>query len=547
MYSLRVRMLLSAPASARASARMAPGHQDPGCISKTSSAAPLTTWHERFSHYSYAYIKKAANIVRGLDISDTTEPAHPCRACVEGGMKRTSRPANEDKIVTTEPLAKVHVDGMEGFREPSIQGQYRGAYLFVDDTSRAPRVHGYKKKSDALLCFQEYHTHMRSKSRAIAAFVLNMKSDQAKELSRGPVKRWCQQNNIKLEHSSPHEPRENAIAERMVGVVKTQARCLMKQAGFPRNFWFWALCMVCHIMMFMPQGALGDTTPHERMYGEPPSVRHLRVPGCLTYFYNYTSHKKNFHEDRAKRGVLVGYDDLSRSYKIYNLSTKALVRSSECKFDESILPRKDAELRANQVDDDDRVDLQWGQELADGPLLLDDGHIGREDRDVDAPVASPEASNSPSSSPERPAAPAPRLSREAQRLVDQNASFGDDHYAQAGLDAAAFDALSSRALSAEDTNTDASAVMGFAYAVSDFYGFEPADYRQATSCAEQDKWRAAMDAEMAAMDRLNVFEYVRLLFEVCHSAPVVCACGNDGLVHPTNGCVQCFPQCRATC
>ena len=58
------------------------------------------------------------------------------------------------------------------------------------------------------------------------------------------------------------------------------------------------------------------------------------------------------------------------------------------------------------------------------------------------------------------------------------------------------------------TNTDASAVMGFAYAVSDFYGFEPADYRQATSCAEQDKWRAAMDAEMAAMDRLNVFEYV---------------------------------------
>jgi len=104
-----------------------------------------------------------------------------------------------------------------------------------------------------------------------------------------------------------------------------------------------------------------------------------------------------------------------------------------------------------------------------------------------------------------------------------------------------------RALSAEDTNTDASAVMGFAYAVSDFYGFEPADYRQATSCAEQDKWRAAMDAEMAAMDRLNVFEYVRLLFEVCHSAPVVCACGNDGLVHPTNGCVQCFPQCRATC
>jgi hypothetical protein len=39
----------------------------------------------------------------------------------------------------------------------------------------------------------------------------------------------------------------------MVGAVKAQARALMKNAGFPRNFWFLALCMVCHIMMFVPQ------------------------------------------------------------------------------------------------------------------------------------------------------------------------------------------------------------------------------------------------------------------------------------------------------
>jgi hypothetical protein len=168
---------------------------------------------------------------------------------------------------------------------------------------------------------------MRSKSRSVKVFVLNMKSDQAKELSAGNFKQWCDEKNIKIEHSSPHEPRENAIAERMVGAVKAQARALMKNAGFPRNFWFLALCMVCHIMMFVPQSALGgETTPHERMYGDPPSVAHLRVPGCLTYFYNYTANKKNFHADRAQRGVLVGYDDVSRSYKVYNLATKMLVQ-----------------------------------------------------------------------------------------------------------------------------------------------------------------------------------------------------------------------------
>jgi hypothetical protein len=69
--------------------------------------------------------------------------------------------------------------------------------------------------------------------------------------------------------------------------------------------------------------------------------------------------------------------------------------------------------------------------------------------------------------------------------------------------------MSSRALAAEDTNVDATTILGYALAVvSAFYGFEPANFGEATKCAECVKWRAAMDSEMAAMDRLNVFEYV---------------------------------------
>ena len=527
MYSITVRMHLPSASTSDASAHMAPGHQDPSCISKNSSSASPQTWHYRFSHYSCAYIKKAKGLVRGLTVSDATEPEGPCDACVRGNMKRSARPPNDDKIVTTEPLEKVHVDGMEGFEVLSIFGQFKGAYCFIDDYSRAPRCHGYKKKSDALLCFQEYHAHMRSKSRSIKAFVLNMKMDQAKELCRGPVKRWCIENNIKLVHSSPHEPRENAVAERMVGTVKSQARALCKNAGFPKNFWFLALCMVCHIMCFMPQGALGDTTPHERIYGEPPSVAHLRVPGCLTYFYNYTANKKNFHADRAIKGVLVGYDDISRSYKVYNLSTKALVRSSECEFQENVLPFKEPDVRATSIQDDDPVERQWGQEEHDAPLLLDNGHEGRADRNPDAQLdptqavspahASRSASPARSASPSRSASPvqAPvRLSREARMLQEQNSHYGERHYAQLGcgtegIDANAFASLSSRALAAEDTNQDATTVLGFAFAViSTFYGFEPVNFSEATTCADQEQWRTAMDAEIAAMDRLNVFEYV---------------------------------------
>jgi hypothetical protein len=205
-----------------------------------------------------------------------------------------------------------------------------------------------------------------------------------------------------------------------------------------------------------------------------------------------------------------------------------LVRSSECQFDETIFPFKEPHLRAAPIQDDDPVELQWGQGPHDGPLLLNDGHNGRVDRDPDAsasppngatPARSPSSSSSDPAQAATPPAPPPatpplELSREARRLVEQNAGFSDQHYAHAcgGIDAVAFDAMSSRALAAEDTNVDATTILGYALAVvSAFYGFEPptaANFGEATKCAKCVKWRAAMDSEMAAMDRLNVFEYV---------------------------------------
>ena len=41
----------------------------------------------------------------------------------------------------------------------------------------------------------------------------------------------------------------------------------------------------------------------------------------------------------------MGYDQLSRSYKVYHLDTKRTVLTDECRFFEDVFPFKDAELR----------------------------------------------------------------------------------------------------------------------------------------------------------------------------------------------------------
>ena len=120
---------------------------------------------------------------------------------------------------------------------------------------------------------------------------------------------------------------------------------------------FFSVKMAAHILLFVPPAifaSVGVTvTPYEVMYGNPPSLLHLRTPGCLVYYYNYTENKKNITitDERAKKGVLVGYDDVSRTYKVYSLSTRRVVRTSEAEFIEDKFPLRapDAQLHAKMT------------------------------------------------------------------------------------------------------------------------------------------------------------------------------------------------------
>ena len=79
-----------------------------------------------------------------------------------------------------------------------------------------------------------------------------------------------------------------------------------------------------------------------------------------------------FDRAHAEPGVLVGFDSLSRSYKIYSLLTKRLCRSSEVVFRESTFPLKDrAQQVVSQLDDEFSLDLLvHGQQVGDAPVDL---------------------------------------------------------------------------------------------------------------------------------------------------------------------------------
>ena len=67
------------------------------------------------------------------------------------------------------------------------------------------------------------------------------------------------EKNITLSYSPAHQPSSNGIAERMVGMLKTTVRRVLKQAHLGREWWSYACRFAGHMMR---EKVLGREWPH---------------------------------------------------------------------------------------------------------------------------------------------------------------------------------------------------------------------------------------------------------------------------------------------
>ena len=84
-----------------------------------------------------------------------------------------------------------------------------------------------------------------------------------------------------------------------------------------------------------------DETPYKTLYGKDANLGHLRAIGARAFVHVETHIKKLEH--RAWEGRLVGYSMDSKSFRIYNASTRSVRESRNVIFIEtpSVLPEPD--------------------------------------------------------------------------------------------------------------------------------------------------------------------------------------------------------------
>ncbi|GFV64975.1 retrovirus-related Pol polyprotein from transposon TNT 1-94 [Trichonephila clavipes] len=138
---------------------------------------------------------------------------------------------------------------------------------------------------------------------------------------------------IKHEVTNSYTPEMNGVAERFNLTALDGIKTLLKSSEVPHKFWGEALlCFtyawnrICH--------KDSNKTPFEKYSGRKPSVLHLKPFGCLAYAGVPKQIRKKF-DMRAKMGIMMGYAQRTKGYRIWLIDENKLVETINVRFDEN--------------------------------------------------------------------------------------------------------------------------------------------------------------------------------------------------------------------
>ena len=82
-----------------------------------------------------------------------------------------------------------------------------------------------------------------------------------------------------------------------------------------------------------PNAKLNGQTPHEAWSGKKPCVSHLKIFGSVAYAH-VPAQQRTKLEDRSKKLVFIGYDGKTKGYKLFNPVTNKVLVSRDVVIDE---------------------------------------------------------------------------------------------------------------------------------------------------------------------------------------------------------------------
>jgi len=331
----------------------------------------MELWHLRLGHLGEDNLKKLVKngMVKGIEGILEGSVKKNCKGCFEG--KQTRSPFGVATRRATEKLQLIHSDLKGPINVPTYAGN-RFFITFTDDYTRKVWVFMMKKKSETLGVFQRFKQMVETET---GLKLKCLRSDNGGEFTSWKMKDYLSKEGIKHELTVPYSPEQNGVAERLNRTLLEMARAMIYGSGVDKNLWGEAIVTASYLKNRWPSSSLGENvTPEEAWSGEKPNVEHLKIFGspCSVLI---PQEKRSSLDSRSWSGILVGYSEVSKAYRVWNPRTRTVVVARD------VIIQEGGETMVEPEEEREKVTISV-EEVPDGSLQEEESEVLQESTPV---------------------------------------------------------------------------------------------------------------------------------------------------------------------
>jgi hypothetical protein len=134
--------------------------------------------------------------------------------------------------------------------------------------------------------------------------------------------------------------------------------------------WAEATMTTVYVKNRLSHSALGFKTPEEMFTRKKPEVSHLKIFGC-PIFIHIPKEKRNKLEPSGKKGIFVGYCEVSKAFRIYIPGHHHIEINRDVTFDEYETLKKSIKFHLEEVYEEESVIPGVAESVREVPRVVE--------------------------------------------------------------------------------------------------------------------------------------------------------------------------------
>jgi hypothetical protein len=156
-------------------------------------------------------------------------------------------------------------------------------------------------------------------------------------------------------------------------------KTMIHDQDLPMHLWAEAARTTVYVQNKLSHSALGFKTPEDMFSGKKPEVSHLKIFGCPV-FVHVPKEKRTKLDPSGKKGIFVGYFEVSKAFRIYIPDYHHIEISRDVTFDEDATLKKSRRCQLEEVYEEEPVAPRVAEPVREIITSLDEEIL--EDHDI---------------------------------------------------------------------------------------------------------------------------------------------------------------------